>query len=472
MRVRNSLLFVIALAFLGARAARAQQQDVIIRGGWRFDTAKETMVKNTGIVVRGGMFMEVGANLQGRDLSSAKVIDLKDDQYILPGLFDMHGHYNVDLFGKGRVDEEHYIPMIYLANGVTSTWPAGEFDPEGMQKLRENIDAEKQVGPRIFNSGPYFGTAGPGWNKNATAQQVCDLVDTWANRGAKRFKAKGINAEQLRALIDCAHRHGLTVSGHLGSGLGNTVNPRDGINMGIDGIEHILGGDILDPNVDAYRGYLNLKVGSKEWNDIIALFKQHHVVYSPTMTAVRRSTKDLKVFTYWNDIDERKFFTPYVQQVVSANPPYRNSGLMDSLFDVKMKELKPVYDAGIPLVASTDVQSVGTFIAGFNLHREMQTFVEAGIPAAGAIKAATINAARALNMADKLGSIDPGKFADLIVVQGNPLQDIRNTHNVEVVMKAGRIYDPKAMLKSIEGKIGPIGPEDAPKWMRGRPDVS
>ena len=207
--------------------------------------------------------------------------------------------------------------------------------------------------------------------------------------------------------------------------------------------------------------------------DPIALFKAHHVVYSPTMTAVRRSTKDLAVFTYWNGFDERKFFTPYVQQVVAANPPYRNSGLMDSLFMVKMKELKPVYDAGIPLVASTDVQSVGTHIAGFNLHREMQTFVEAGVPAAAAIKAATLNAARALNVDNKLGSIEPGKWADLLVVQGNPLQDIRNTHNVETVMKAGILYDAKAMLKSIEGKIGPAGPEEAPKWMRARAsDVS
>ncbi len=472
MRIRNSLLTLTAFVLLGASTTRAQEQDVIIRGGWRFNTTTGLMVKNTGIVVRGGTFMEVGANLTGRNLSAAKVIDIKDDQYILPGLFDMHGHYNVDLFGKGRVDEEHYIPMIYLANGVTSTWPAGEFDPEGMQKLRESIDAEKQIGPRIFNSGPYFGTAGPGWNKNATPQEVCALVDEWANRGAKRFKAKGINPEQLKALIDCAHRHGLLVSGHLGSGLGNSVNPRDAINMGIDGIEHILGGDILDPNVDAYRGYLNFKVGSPEWNEIVTLFKQHHVVYSPTMTAVRRSTKDLKVFTYWNGYDERKFFTPYVQQVVTANPPYRNSGLMDSLFVVKMKELKPLYDAGIPLVASTDVQSVGTFIAGFNLHRELQTFVEAGIPPAGAIKAATINAARALNVENKLGSIEPGKFADLIVVQGNPLLDIRNTHNVEIVMKAGRVYDPKAMLKSIEGKIGPASADEAPRWMRGKPDVS
>src|SRR5205823_8510250 len=104
--IRQAVSIAAATLFVLLPAhTRAQQQDVVIRGGWRFDTAKETMVRNTGIVVRDGTFIEVGANLQGRDLSKAKVVDLKDDEYILPGLFDMHGHYNVDLFGKGRVDE-------------------------------------------------------------------------------------------------------------------------------------------------------------------------------------------------------------------------------------------------------------------------------------------------------------------------------------------------------------------------------
>jgi imidazolonepropionase-like amidohydrolase len=460
---------VVAALLLATPSVRAQQQDVLVKGGWYLNSANGTMERNTGILARAGVFLEIGANA-AQLAQNARVVELKDDDYILPGLFDMHAHYNVDVLGKGRVDETSYIPLIYLANGVTSTWPGGEYDPEDMLELRKRIDRGEQVGPRIFSSGPYFGSARPGWDRNMTAEQVYRDVDYWTERGVRRFKAKGINPVQLRALIERAHLHGATVSGHLGSGLGNTVNAKDAVLMGIDGIEHILGGDVLDPNIDAYRGYLNLKIPSAEFTDIVDLFKKHNVVYSPTMTAVRRSTQKREVFDYW--VDERKFFTPYIQELVAANPRARPFGLMDSLFDVKMTEIKAFHEAGGTIVASTDVQAVGTHIAGFNLHRELQTFVEAGIPPAAAIRAATLNAAKALGMDAKLGSIERGKFADLLVVKGNPLQDIRNTHKVQLVMKSGFLYDPAAILKSVEGKIGPVGPADAPKWMRAQPATS
>ena len=79
-------------------------------------------VRNTGIVIVAGRFAEVGANLTGRDLSKARVIDLDDTATILPGMFDLHAHYNMNLVGGGRVDEFSYNPIVYLANGVTATW--------------------------------------------------------------------------------------------------------------------------------------------------------------------------------------------------------------------------------------------------------------------------------------------------------------------------------------------------------------
>ena len=83
---------------------------------------------NTGLVIRHGIFLEVGAALAGRDLGPAQVIRLDADQTILPGLFDLHAHYAVDLFGQGRVDEYTANPLIFLGNGITSTFPAGEVD--------------------------------------------------------------------------------------------------------------------------------------------------------------------------------------------------------------------------------------------------------------------------------------------------------------------------------------------------------
>jgi len=90
--------------------------------------------------------------------------------------------------------------------------------------------------------------------------------------------------------------------------------------------------------------------------------------------------------------------------------------------------------------------------------------VLAGIPPKAAIKIATLNGARALNVSEKLGSIAPGKFADLFVVKGNPLVDIKNSRKVHLVIKAGQLYYSKALLKSVEGKLGPNNEAEAGEW--------
>lgn len=124
---------------------------------------------------------------------------------------------------------------------------------------------------------------------------------------------------------------------------------------------------------------------------------------------------------------------------------------------------KAFYDAGGILTLGTDNPSRGEYLAGFSSHRELQTLVSIGIPAAAAIQVATINGARALGVGSLLGSIEPGKLADLFVIKGNPLADITNTRHIQLVMKGGFVYDPRALLDKAVGKIGPNGPQQRPR---------
>ena len=129
----------------------------------------------------------------------------------------------------------------------------------------------------------------------------------------------------------------------------------------------------------------------------------------------------------------------------------------------KQQEIKAFYDAGGGelITLGTDAPSNGLRFSGFNSHREVHALVKAGLPPAAALKIATINGARALGMGDKLGSIEPRKYADLFIVRGNPLADIRTTHNVRLVMKGGRVYDAQALLESVTGRIGPASAQEA-----------
>ena len=341
---------------------------------------------------------------------------------------------------------------------MTSTFPAGEYDPEGMMAARKRIDAGEQIGPRIYNSGPYFGTARRGWNQNATAADIYEDVDEWAAKGARAFKAKGIAPQHLRALIERAHHHGLTVTAHLESGFRNSTNARDAILMGIDRVEHILGGDQLDPTKPAYPSWSKVDTSSKAFKDIVALFISHHVMFDPTITAPVYFSQLQEGFDYW--VDERKFFTPEVQAWVKTKPPRHDVASWDSLYWAMRRTTKAFYDAGGLLTLGTDNPSTGEFLAGFSAHRELHTLVLAGIPPAAALKIATINGARAMGVSDKLGTIEVGKLADLFVINGNPLTDIKNTRNVQMVIKSGFIYDPKALLAQAEGKIGPPARRD------------
>lgn len=464
--------FALSLMALSLRAPLCAQtaETVVLRGGYLIDAVGDGAIPNPGLVIRAGRIFDLAAVLAGVDLTAARVIDLSDDRYVLPGFFDLHAHYAIDLYGRGRVDERTAYPVLFLANGVTSTFPAGEMNPVEMRDLRLRIDRGDALGPRIFNSGPYFGTARPDWDRDMTASEIRDEVDYWVSQGARGFKAKGIQAYQLEALIARAHMHGVSVTGHLGSGFRNTVNPRDAILVGIDRVEHFMGGDAMPAERPAYASLEDLDPRSPQFAAIADLYIRHNVFFDATLSAYGYyGERDPEVFTYFTD--EQRFLTPYIREIIANREPRRVNEQFEKIYRVKRKTVKAFYDAGGGhlITLGTDHPSWGEFFSGFSVHRELLSFALAGIPEADVIKFATTNAARALGVGDRLGTIEVGKLADLVVVQGNPLDDIRNTRNVQWVIKAGRVYDPTELLEAVEGTIGPRSASEELEWMpRGR----
>lgn len=473
LRGFNALTLALLLGALGLTLAgpalaqtvpAVEPGDLVIRGGWVFDGRSDNVRRNTAILIRRGKLLAMDARLPA-DISAATVHQLADDEYVLPGLFDLHAHYAIDLFGEGRIDEYEVNPILFLANGVTSTFPAGEVDPEGMERARRRIERGEQIGARIHGSGPYFGTARPGWSRTMTPDSIRAEVDYWAARGVRGFKAKGIQGPQLAALIDAAHRHGLTVTGHLDSGFRGSVNPRDAIRMGIDRIEHFMGGDAISGDRPAYSSLESLDVNGPEVAAITRVFIDHGVRYDATLTAYGYfGEREPAVYEYW--YDEMGLLTPYARQVVDQRLPRRVNAQFERIYHVKRKEIAAFYKAGggSLITLGTDHPSWGEFFSGFGSHRELHALVLAGIPPATALRIGTINGAHALGLSDRLGTLEAGKLADLFVVQGNPLEDIRNTRNVRLVVKAGVAYDPGKLLASVKGRLGPSSAAEDAAW--------
>ena len=439
-----------------------ESADILITGGHVFDTESGTFKANTGITVSKGRFVKVGAD---KGSAAKEKIQLKDSQDILPGLIDCHAHYNMTLFRKRR-EELKYMPLIYLANGATVTFSCGEYDPEGMLKLRKRIEAGEQIGPKLLTSGPYFGRVRPGWRRDKPEQEIRDEVDFWAKQGSAGFKAKAIDPDSLRVLIDQAHKHDLTVTGHLDSGFRGCVNPRDAITMGIDRIEHFLGGDAMPASQSAYRSLKDIKSGTPAFEKICKHFIDNDVFFDCTLSAYgylgETTPETHEEYEYW--IDEREFFTPHVQEIVKKRKPRKGMELYQAVYRAKQTTIADFHQAGGTITLGTDHNSNGNHLPGFGVHRELDALVRNGIPAADAIKIATINGARAFRIEKDYGSIEAGKVADLVIIEGNPIEKIRNTRNVQQVMRAGKIHDPKKLFEMAKGKIGPASADEEKDW--------
>jgi imidazolonepropionase-like amidohydrolase len=460
-----SILLLSLVMPAQAQWSRPAADEIVVRGGWLFDGVSETRRRNTGIVIRQGKFVAIDAALEEQVLASANVIDLDDEDTILPGMLDLHAHYNFDLVDIGRTEEVINNGIIFLANGVTSTWSAGEYYPERVIEQRDLVDSGESIGPRLFASGPYFGgfrceysikTAEddcPAWPNDISEEEIRREVDKWAEQGVISIKIKQATPGEAMILIDQAHKNGMTTTGHLGNYEGEwDVSLRDAVLMGIDRIEHRLTLGSGGP-------------GSAEMPQMIDLILKHRVYYDANLQMygginLRNELGEAMVWT-----DESRFFTPYARVLLERRgPPPPESGAAE--FAQRVLELKSLYEAGGEdlLIVGTDEPVYTSLLPGFAFHRELLAMVRAGLPPVAVLKAATINGARALEIADKLGSIEVGKLADLYVARGNPLEDVTAARNVKLVIKAGKVYDPASLLESAEGKIGPSGPDDHADW--------
>ncbi len=465
--VRHAITVLIFFLPLTAHAqwSESSEGELVIRGGWLFDGTSDTRRRNSGIFIQDGKIVVVDADARQQFPASASVVELLDSETILPGMIDLHAHYNLDLVNSGRVEEVVSNGIIFLANGVTSTWSAGEYYPERVIAQRDRIDAGEATGPRLFASGPYFGafrceysikTAADdcvAWPNDITDEEIRQEVDKWAEQGVISIKIKQATPGEARILIEQAHDNGMTATGHLSNyNVEYDVHLRDAILMGIDRVEHQLTLGSGGPR-------------SSEMKEMIDLILAHQVYYDANLQMygginLRRKHPSEMVWT-----DEAKYFTPYAQSLLDERgPPAPESDAAE--FAQRNLELRMLYESGGEhlLIVGTDEPVYTDLLPGFAYHRELLAMTYAGLPPATVLRAATINGARALGIEDRLGSVEPGKLADLVIVSGNPIADIKVARDVRYVVKDGVVYDPKSLLQSAEGTIGPVGPGDHASW--------
>lgn len=403
-------------AALAKKVAPPAAKSIAIVNGDLFDVDRGMMVPRQTVLVRGDRIVAVGSPETVQVPSDATVIDAAG-KTVMPGMWDMHGH----VFQTSQLTRS----VQDLGNGITTVRDmASDLDHAVSQRDRAN--AGTIASPRLvlagFIEGPGF-WAGPSEAIATTEQEARGWVARYDSLGYKQIKLYNLVQQDLvPAIADETHKRRMRLSGHIPRGL--TVPAA--VQLGFDEINHaaflfstFYQDSLYVPVMRAYSGVSqivmpNMNVESPEVTGLISFLKAKGTVIDGT----------------W--------------QLWQANRPPRPAGTpptaADSLADRAnanlLRMLKRLFDAGVPIVPGTD----GSPFVG-----ELELYERAGIPAPEVLRIATIVSAKVMNDDKDYGSIVPGKVADIIIVAGRPAERVADLRNVERVIRAGRVYDAKAL---------------------------
>ncbi len=430
------------LAGVAKTATQSLPQPILIRNVRVFDAKTKALGEPADVYVNDGRIAAIfPAGSPAKD--PATTID-GAGRALLPGLFDMHSH------------EDAWNAALQVAGGVTTSRDMGNYN-EDLARLRAEIAAGRAVGPHIEPAGfiegesPFAARGGFVVSSDAEAENA---VDWYAQRGFRQIKLyNSIKPEWAQPIAAYAHSRGLRVSGHVPAFSRSERVVREGYDE-LQHINQMVLNFVSDPDTDS-RTILrfslvgerakDLDLDSQKVEDFIHLLVERQTVIDATMATFEASYTQKP-----GDLD------PSLAPVADHMPFATQRGLRNNSTDVSGGRLETyraswqrmmqlfgrLYAAGVPLVAGTDS------LAGFMLHRELELYVEAGVPPGEAIRSATENAARYAGVLADRGTVERGKRADLILVDGDPTTNISDIRKVSYVLKDGVGYAPAELYEA------------------------
>ena len=422
----------------GTGAAAREDQTLVLRDG-RIDAVGDAAA------------VHVPAGALVRDLTGRTVI---------PGLVMMHEHlyYPTGPGVYGNLSES--FTRLYLAGGVTTMRTAGNANGYGELAIARAIARGEKPGPQIDATAPYLQGPGLGIGQMYELKDSAEarrFVDFWADAGATSFKAyMNLTRAELAAAGNAAHRRGMKITGHLCS-----ITYREAASLGIDNLEHgfFVATDFEhDKKPDVCPGQAagmaaldTVSVDGPAFTSLIQDLIAHHVAVTSTLTVFETFTpgqpmpRGLEVL---DPILRQEFERRYAATQRATRSIFTTLFPKDRAMELRFAR------AGGLLLAGTDPTGGGGVIPGFSDQRQVELLVGSGFTSLEAIRICTLNGATYLGRADRVGSIAPGKQADLVVVRGNPAQHIADIENVELVFKQGVAYDPAKLIASVAGRVG------------------
>jgi imidazolonepropionase-like amidohydrolase len=465
-RIPLTTLAALALPLLGAHALRAQT--LTITNASVVDVEKGVVIPKATIAIDGNRITRVTAPFA--PAARGQIVDAHG-AFVIPGLWDMHTHA---YFGWKREFGDSYVLPLFIANGITGVRDMGS-DLDAVLAARRAVSEHKLIGPRMVVSGPMLDGPKVAFSASIAIKTPEDgrrAVDSLKARGVDFIKVQsGIPREAYFAIADEAKKRGIAFEGHVP----DAIRASEAVGAGQRTFEHLIG--IFEASTPDEDQLIQRKYGAgKEpaLNKSLAVFLDHYeparekkliqllvqkqVWQCPTLFWERGQWL---VDTIQYKLDPDSAYTP--KTWLTRKYPSMQRSILGSMdadpLDVRTRfvahELEIVhrlYDAGVPLLAGTDTPAGVDVTPGISLHLELERFVAAGLTPLEALKTATINPARFFGKTTEYGTVQAGRVADLVILQANPLVDIKNTRTIVGVVADGRYWS-QADLDSLRAGI-------------------
>jgi len=416
---------------------------------------------NQTVIIDKGIIRYTGDAANAQIPSGARRID-GSGKTIIPGLVMLHEHlfYTKPFENWFSVGQMTFtFPRLYLAGGVTTMRTGGSIQPQTDLNVKKWISEGKMTGPKMDVTGPFIEREGPRVPELGfigSQGEVSKIVNFWADKGVTSFKVyNNITKEDLRIAVTEAHKRNLKVTGHLCS-----LTYEEASNIGIDNLEHgfMASSDfatdkeenLCDP-FSARTGLANEPVDGDKINALIDLLIKNR-------TALTATPNVFEPYTDREIVPGGGFdaLAPQIQERLKASHE-RSQGRDEAslaIFNKNLTWVKRFHDKGGLLVAGTDPTGAGRTVAGYANQRNIEILVEAGFSVTDAIKVATYNGAIFLKKENEIGTVESGKVADLILINGNLEQNIKNIRKTEIIFKDGIGFDSQKLFESVKGQVG------------------
>ena len=459
--MKRLLLAILVLTGIGV-VGRAQSSPsvLIIHDVTVIDVTGAPAQPHRVVIVRDGKIEEVGNSGGGMGGKLSGVHVDGSGKFLIPGLWDMHVHMVFgDWFPRGK---EVTLPL-FIANGVTGVRDMGG-EVEVLQQWRKEINAGTLIGPRMVISGPMLDGPQPRFPSSLAITTPDDgrrAVDDLKQRGVDFIKLQSlIPREAVFAVAEEARKQGIPFVGHVP----DSVRASEASNAGQKSFEHLIGiFEGSSPLEDAFlkgpktEGQFLSTFDAARAAALFALLAKNHTWQCPTLvwerggnlidqTDFAHDTRARYVPAYWKDVTWKRFTEQIVHEFNTDDLATRKR-----FVEKELEIVNAMHRAGIPFLAGTDTPPGVYIFPGFSLHEELQRFVAAGFTTMEALQTATLNPAKFLGMEDRLGTIEKGKLADLVLLDANPLDDIRNTQSIAAVIVNGRYLSRAELDKILAG---------------------